>query len=505
MLYEQIMMDSATLIRFRIFRYLMQTGRDNYAIAQLAVDMNMNYQQAVIDLNEIDQELRILKPEHQNIVLGGGKVNCAHLSSTIDEYRYYLLKKSVPFQYIIYFLNEEKPTINDFCERYDVSRSTVSRKIKRLKDYLKIYHLRLTYTEANLVGDERLVRVMLFNLIWLGTRGIEIPLKVDFDKVEKLVETVSDYFPLSNSFFGSLEIRYFAALYLVRVGRGNYVKYDRRYNFLMQNNPYYNFERINGISQEFGLTAKQQKAESSFIFFLSHYVPYYTLEKEASLQQTIYDFSTRPNPVYNLNQEFLTFTKETLFKNQPAVLDNPLIIGNLLNIGFTLFVTEQPIPNIQTLVMPHRDKENAEFLLEEKITEFFNQVAEKEEYSFVKKVKHFIIKSYKNVLLPYYNSLEYSQKLKVGLAMEQNYLLVKWLHQFLEDLHFVNFETYIASGDNDENFDLIISSSLVLKRQNPDLPVYLWDLAGGDDELMQLYQYLRKLYNKKNLHHNEES
>lgn len=500
MLYEQIMMDAATLIRFKIFRYVMQAQRDSFPISQLADDLNLNYQQAVIDLTEIDNELFQLDPKRKSIMAGAGKVNCLNLSATIDEYRYFLLKQSVPFQFILYFLNGENPTIADFCTRYGVSRSTVSRKTEKLKNYLKVYNLRLTYTEANLVGDERLVRVMLFNLIWLGTRGIEIPLNIDLEKIDELVDAVSEYFPLTNSFFGSLEIKYFAALYLVRIAKGNFVKYDRRYNFLMKDNSYYDFERMNLISQEFDLTPKQQKAESSFIFFLSHYVPFYTTENEASLLQTIYDFSTRPNPVYSLNQEFLNFAKTQLFRNQQKVLDNPLIMGNLLNIGFTFYVAEQPIPNIQTLVMPPKKMENAEYLLEKRISEFFDKIAEKEQYAFVRKVKYFMVKSYKNILLPYYNSLDYSKKLKVGLAMEQNYLLVKWLHQFLEDLKFIEFSTYAGENSQEEDFDIIISSSLVLKQQHPELPVYLWDLSGGDDELMQLYQKLRRLYNEKNLH-----
>lgn len=503
MLYEEIMMDSSTLMRYRIFRYLMQVSRDSYAISQLAEDMNLNYQQAVIDLTEIDEELAEMNPEHKSILLGAGKVNCFNLSSTIDEYRYYLLKKTVPFQFIIYFLSEEHPNVVDFCERYKVSRSTVSRKMEKLKRYLKTYNLRITYTEANLVGDERLVRVMLFNLIWLGTRGIEIPFKTDLDKVEELVEAVSDYFPLSLSYFGSMEIRYFAALYLARIRKGNFVKYDKRYDFLMKKNSYYDFDRINAFSEELQLTPKQQKAESSFVFFLSHYVPFYTMENEATLQQTIYDFSTRPNPIYSLNQEFLNFIKEDLFKNQPNVLDSPLIIGNLLNIGFTFYVTEQPIPNIQTLVVPPKEQDHAEYLLEQKIEEFFDQAQDKDQYAFVGKVKESMVKTYKNILLPYYNSLEFSDKLKIGLAMEHNFVLVKWINQFLEDLRFVETETYRT--DKRYDYDLIISSSLILKQKHPKLPVYFWEHSGGEEQVIKLYQHLRKLYNEKNLQDHYEA
>ncbi|MDH6363765.1 hypothetical protein M2139_000602 [Enterococcus sp. PF1-24] len=497
MLYEEIMMDSPTLLRFRIFRYLMKISQENFPIIHLAEDFNLNYQQAVIELTAIEAELKEMKPNHENILMGAGKVNALQLDCTIDEYRYYLLQKSVPFQFILYLLNDEKPNVVDFCEKYQVSRSTVSRKMENLKNYLQQYNLRLTYTKANLVGDERLVRVMLFNLIWLGTRGLELPLKVDQKQVNDLIHKVSEYFPLSLSYFGNIELHYFAALYLIRIKQGNFVKYDKRYNFLMKNNSYYDFKRTNLISDAFELTAKQQQAESSFIFFLSHYVPFYTIKDETSLQQTLYDFSVRPNPIYSLNTEFLNFAKEELFRKQPQILDNPLILGNLLNIGFTLYVTEQSIPNIQTLVTPVHKKENWEIILEEKIAQFFAEAATKNQYSFVKYVKNDLVESYKNILLPYFNSVDFASNLKVGLALEHNFLLVNDLHQFLDDLKFVDSELYQPRRNYD--YDLVISSSQILSKTEPKLPIYLLDYA-DDDKLLALYQYLRKLYNQKNLH-----
>ncbi|MEG3033100.1 MAG: M protein trans-acting positive regulator, partial [Enterococcus sp.] len=64
MVYEELMMDASTLLKFELFRKMMFIGRPNYSIAELAQEMNLNYQQTVIDLTEIDKEISEIRPEH---------------------------------------------------------------------------------------------------------------------------------------------------------------------------------------------------------------------------------------------------------------------------------------------------------------------------------------------------------------------------------------------------------------------------------------------------------
>ena len=56
MLYEELMFDASLLLRFNIFKYLNQSTKKILAISQLSEDLDLNYQQSVIELNEVDQE-----------------------------------------------------------------------------------------------------------------------------------------------------------------------------------------------------------------------------------------------------------------------------------------------------------------------------------------------------------------------------------------------------------------------------------------------------------------
>lgn len=499
MLYEKLMMDSGMLTKFMLFKQITKMNQSDVSITQLSDELSLNYQQTSIIVTEINNDLTKIISTHPSILHRAGKVDSTQLLVTIDEYRYFLLKKSVPFQYILYFLNHDSPNIEDFCQRYYVSRSTVSRKMLPIKKHVKQFDLRFTYTEANLIGDERSVRVALFDALWLGTRGTAWPFKsIALEDAQKLAGAFSEYFPLSRTYLGAKELTYFAAIFLCRTRKKMFVSYDTRYDFLMKNNPYYDFERLN---KELGpvqaLDPKHSKGESSFIFFLAHYAPFYTIDDDPSLFQTLHDFSVRPNPVYELVQEFLVYAKENIFKKEPEILDKPIIIGNLLNIVFTFYVLRKPFPNLQTLVETPHQKRKADQFLELQLYQFFDKKAQEKEYTFIYTIKKPLIHSIKSILLPSYDKPKHSEHLKVGVAFEHNFTLVRMIYQFLNDLGFVDSSPY--QEELNASYDLVISSSLLPRKKYPNLPLYFWDLSYGNKDLTDLYKTLQQLFEKKNI------
>lgn len=499
MLYEELMMDSGMLTKFKLFKRITQINQPDISITQLSDELSLHYQQTFIIINEINSDLIKVVSTHPSILQKAGKIDSTKLLVTIDEYRYFLLKKSVPFQFILYFLNYDSPNIDDFCQRYYVSRSTVSRKMLPLKKHVKQFNLRFTYTEANLTGDERAVRVALFDALWLGTRGTIWPFKnVAFEDAKRLAHAFAEYFPLSRTYLGSKELTYFAAIFLCRTRKKIFVSYDTRYDFLMMDNPYYDFERLN---KELGpvqaLPPKHSKGESSFIFFLAHYAPFYTLDDDPSLFQTLHDFSSQPNLVYELVQEFLNYAKINIFKKEPDVLDKPLIMGNLLNITFTFFVLRQPVPNLQNLVELPRKKKKADEFLESKIKAFFDEKIKEKEYKFIYTIKNPLVHAFKSVLLPAYDKPKHSEHLTIGVAFEHNFLLVRRIYQFLNDLGFVDATPY--QEELSDYYDLVISSSLLPRKKYPELLLYFWDLSYGEEEFIDLYRTLQQLFERKNI------
>ncbi|WP_337248007.1 hypothetical protein [Enterococcus sp. JM9B] len=299
---------------------------------------------------------------------------------------------------------------------------------------------------------------------------------------------------MSRTYMGQLELRYFAAIVLSRIEKKHFVKYDKAYNFLMLNNPYYDFKKF---KEHFGdsLAPRQVKAETSYIYFLAHFMPFYTREDDPTLQQTIQDFSTRENPIYPLVTAFIAFAKENFFNERPQILDQPIILGNLINITFAFYIFKQPFPIIQRLVVAPRKKDGTIREIEQKISAFFTDYKatnENAETGYItEQTQELMTKAFKDVLLPFYDRAKHTKKVKVGIALEHNYLLVKGLYQFLEDLHFVDVERY--DRQQKSAYDLVISSSLLLKDSYPDINIFLWDYSGEDEQFIILYKTLRNL------------
>lgn len=499
MLFEELMMDSSTLTKFNIYKKIYQLKQPTLPISQLAAAFDLNYQQALIILAEINQEITDYSKRQPSILEKAGKINIASLIVSIDEYRYLLLKKSIPFMFILYFLNHEQPTIEDFCSRHYVSQSTVARKMGPLKKHVKRFNLRFSFREANLIGDERIVRVALFNTLWLGTRGIIWPFKnVEKAEAVKLVEAFSEYFPSSKTYLGAHELAFFAAIFLSRIRKKLFVDYDPKYDFLMKDNPYYDFKRLNKVLGPVkALSPEKQKAESSFIFFLAHYAPFYTLESDPSLQQTLTDFLKRDNGIQKFVEMFIRYMQQEVFYDAPTLLDQPLLKGNLFNVFFVFHVLRQPFPNLQGLVAhPEKSQQQMDIFLETKIRNFLIKHLNHSVYPYLAMIQSSLIRSLKNVLLPYLDQIQYEKNLKVGIAFEHEFLLVRDLYQFLNRLGFVDAYPYI--DEQTTNYDLVISSSLLPLKTYPELPLYFMDLSYGDEELAYLYIRLNKLFKEKN-------
>lgn len=496
--YEELLMDPPTLIKYKLFKKIMYLASPSYPIAQLASEMQLNYQQTVIDLTEIDQELAQLAPKHQSILLRAGKINSQNLSCTLDDYRYYLLQSSVPFQFILYFLNEEDPSIDDFCVRYNSSRSTVSRKIENLKTYLKQFKLRFTYTEAGLTGDERLVRLALFNIVWLGAKGVVWPFPaMDEEIAEELVERFAPHFPLARTYIGRHELKFLAAIFYLRLKKQKYVRHDKAYNFLMKNNPYYDMSKLDDWDY-FDLSPRQKKLEVCFIYFLSHMIPFYTIADDPALLHTLKDFAERPNPVYLLAQDYLDWAKGHFFQGYEEVLEQPTILGNLLNIGFGYYTLKHPFPSIPDILGREQAPVRSLRELQEGSRTFLTEISGREDYrSFLTpETIPLMAKSFTEILEPFFDWKKFSTKVNVGIALEHNYLLITNLQRFLAETKFATWETF--NNNHLQDYDLVITSSLILSRQFPEATIFFWDHTGSEAQSISLLQQLATLVRQKN-------
>ncbi len=489
MLYEDLMLDTSTKIRYKMFRLLTTLKPDHYSIFFLAEKLNLTYQQTYHHLNELNREIQLANPKQDSILIKNSGITTLNIILTLDDYRYQLLEESLPFSFVQYSLQEDNPTLDDFCTKMYVSRSTLSRKMKPLTTFLKQFNIRISYTTMALVGEENKVRQALFYLMWLGTRGIVWPFNFKKEELSFLKENFKSYFSLNQTFVGKKELDLMLGISYSRMKKNFYAPYHTAYDLLFKKSDYYDLTLLDHVPT---IPLKCAKGECAHFYFMSLMAPYFTETKDPVLSKRLSAFAKDKNMILSLGEEFLTYINEEIFQNTLTKGEKQIALGNILSVTFAFYVINGPFPHLRIFISVDDDKNTA---LTRGCEAFFSQIEIKEKYEKLKTVFPNLMEAYGRFLQPYYEKRKKKDPLKVALALEQNILYTHQLQSFLENLNFVKVETYM---NRPESYDLIIASSFTLKLKYPKAPLYYWDLDFKEEELIYLYQLLQEKYQKKN-------
>ncbi|WP_155287174.1 helix-turn-helix domain-containing protein [Lacticaseibacillus zhaodongensis] len=90
-------------------------------------------------------------------------------------YAIYLMRNSLVGRFIMATLRHPAWDVADFAQREHVSKATVFRRLRPLRDYLRDMNISVNFSPISLVGRETVVRITLSELVWqLGQDGHEM-------------------------------------------------------------------------------------------------------------------------------------------------------------------------------------------------------------------------------------------------------------------------------------------------------------------------------------------
>lgn len=177
MLYEQTFLDRADLQKFQMFAAIKDTNVQTYTINTLSQHLDLSYQQGYNILQELFRDLTVLtkhpeKMKRKQISL------LVDIDITVDDYHLYLLQHAIAFQFVDYIVQANHPSTDKFCRAHYISRSTLVRKTSALRNLLKRYQLKLSFSDLGFAGQESRIRLFLFAFYWIGYHGVDWPFKV---------------------------------------------------------------------------------------------------------------------------------------------------------------------------------------------------------------------------------------------------------------------------------------------------------------------------------------
>lgn len=96
------------------------------------------------------------------------------------------------------------------------------RKSKLLIRYLKQFNIKINTSQLTLYGDERVIRITLYALIWMSSQGTNLPKAKERPiNYERIIETISPYFPDSHSYSAQRQITLMLDIIYLRIQSGN--------------------------------------------------------------------------------------------------------------------------------------------------------------------------------------------------------------------------------------------------------------------------------------------
>ncbi|WP_317946617.1 helix-turn-helix domain-containing protein [Carnobacterium maltaromaticum] len=127
-------------------------------------------------------------------------------------YNFYM-KKSICIDLCILIFNDKYTTMDSFSERHYISRTTLYRKIKPLKDQLNKFDLSLNLSSKELIiGEEKQIRYFFYILFWEVLSTTEY-FSVDYAKsIKKVIHALTPYYDKHFIFYLNLETHLSIAL-----------------------------------------------------------------------------------------------------------------------------------------------------------------------------------------------------------------------------------------------------------------------------------------------------
>ena len=486
-MFEEIVFDSVTQMKFRIFKNLAGQTTGIYPYRDLAAQTQLSYQQYYKLLQELDHDLLESGLIKTSLIVPNTGISTEKLTLSIDEYRLHLLKSSLSFQFMQTLLLKPTIGLENFLQQNYISRATISRRMQPMIKYLAKYQLKINFQKFRIEGNEIAIRLAFFYFFWLGYRNLFWPFDVAKEKASTYGELFLQDSPLSRDFVSRLETSIYSGVALTRMLQQRFAEYEPALDFMLEDNPECD---LCAFENTFDLSPEHSKGELASIYFLMNFIPIYEDPADPALEKSIQTFTRKANPVWDLVESFRCFVIDELHVHMETGTKK-MMMANLANIILAFYVFRGPFPNLPALVKYPEVKSAETLQLEQKIKQFLNSLLKREEFSALRPSEKYLVQILRSGISPFYYQMTKDQPLKVGVMVESNQLLVKRLWDFLADISFVKTELYRS----ETTYDFLITT---FSQTAAEIPVYYWDFNVGYQNLSSLYVALRNTYIEKN-------
>lgn len=152
------MLTERDVLKIQLLTFI-QDQDGEFSLTEFATTADVSYSRVYHILLNLRHDLQELDP--------ATVLTKDYLTTTVsmDGYRHWLYRQSIPYLAILATLTGEYPQTADFCAAYDISLSTLNRRLRPMKHQLAQYNLQLAAGQLRLTGNETLIQLLYFMLL----------------------------------------------------------------------------------------------------------------------------------------------------------------------------------------------------------------------------------------------------------------------------------------------------------------------------------------------------
>lgn len=492
-MFLKIMLAHKERRKLKFFRLFEELPNGEYTVKKISELLSYSYTSTQKILNEMEAEFQDFFQEDFSLITELGTVQLVPTRLNYDTYYNYLIHRSIPYRAIICSLTEPDKDLLAFCKENFLSRASAMRQLQALADYVQEFDLLFNRSQLTFKGDERLIRITLFNFIWAASRGTEKSLNVLAKQpIDEALLFLQHEIPLLQDYVGRREIHLFAEIMYQRIRQGYYVVDDTRY----EEAKFSENQRVKTtLVEHLAIPAEHLDAEFHFIQFMMFYAPTFQFAEDVRIAQ-MPSFSGHGQVLMPLLYKLDDYWAAEILPGDSSFPDNKVVHGNLFNVLFCYYIFPKRIPTLFLLMSYFRRKQTTCYkYLKEKYSVFLKKMSRRKDLQWLSTCYEDLADLFAWLTLDIFEEHQFREKLQVALVMESNYLFSQEIKGFLKDLSFIELIPF--SPEHLPKTDFLITSSAMLIPEENHLPYVVFNFFDGETNYEKLYANLKRNYRKK--------